>query len=84
MANQLDRWARDHRRRKLKELRAKKRKWKTAEAMAEYMRVKLREESFLRRILPPNPINNEETRNKIATHLEGRLKEMADEPGAVG
>ena len=52
--NYLDQWARAHKRRKLKELRAKR--IKTAEAMTGYMRVKLREDSFFRRILPPEPI----------------------------
>jgi hypothetical protein len=51
----LDQWARAHKRQRLKELRAKRKRSRTAEAMTDYMRVKLREESFFRRILPPEP-----------------------------
>jgi len=56
MRSMLDSWARAHKRQRLKELRAKKRKWKAAEALNEYTKVKLREESFWRRILPPEPL----------------------------
>lgn len=56
MKSMLDQWARSHKRRKLKELRAKRKRIRTAEAMTDYMRVKMREESFFRRILPPEPL----------------------------
>ncbi len=56
MRSMLDSWARAHKRQRLKELRAKKPKGASAEALAAYMKIKLREESFYRKIFPPEPI----------------------------
>jgi hypothetical protein len=50
MSSMLDSWARAHKRQRLKELRAKRKRIKTAEALTGYMRVKMREDSFFRRI----------------------------------